>query len=49
MKHKNERRTGRRWIMLICCMFVGIIVGRLAGRFLIDLMAGGTLFGGNLL
>lgn len=41
--------TGKRWIILGCIALVGIIVGRLAFRAILNLLMGGTLFGGNLL
>jgi len=41
--------TGKRWIVLGCVILVGIIVGRLAVRAIMNLLLGGTLFGGNFL
>lgn len=41
--------TIKRWIILGCVALVGIIVGRLAFRTFLNLLMGGTLFGGNFL
>ena len=39
----------KRIIILIVIVLIGIILGRLAVRAFMNLLLGGTLFGGNLL
>ncbi len=41
--------TGKRLIILGVIAIVGIIMGRLAVRALLNFLMGGTLFGGNFL
>lgn len=41
--------TEKRWIILGCVAFLGVVVGRLAFRAFLNLLMGGTLFGGNFL
>lgn len=41
--------TKKRLIILGCIILVGIVIGRLAVRAFINLLLGGTLFGGNFL
>lgn len=41
--------TGKRCIILGIIALVGIVVGRLAFRAVLNLLMGGTLFGGNFL
>lgn len=41
--------TQKRVIILILVILAGIILGRLAFRAVINLLLGGTLFGGNIL
>ncbi len=41
--------TGKRWMILGCVALVGVVVGRLAFRAFLNLLMGGTLFGGNFL
>lgn len=41
--------TCKRWIIIGCVVLVGIVVGRLAVRAFMNLLLGGTLFGGNFL
>lgn len=41
--------TGKRWIILGCVILVGIVFGRLAVRAFMNILLGGTLFGGNFL
>lgn len=41
--------TIKRWIILGIVIIVGIVLGRLAVRAFMNLLMGGTLFGGNLL
>ena len=37
------------WLIMICIVLIGIIIGRLAVRGFLNLLMGGTLFGGNFL
>ncbi len=39
----------KRIIILAIVVIVGIVLGRLAVRAVLNMMMGGTLFGGNLL
>lgn len=41
--------TGKRWIILGMVALIGIVLGRLAIRAFLNLLMGGTLFGGNFL
>jgi hypothetical protein len=41
--------TKNRWIVLIIVIAAGFILGRLAVRAFLDMLLGGTLFGGNVL
>ncbi len=41
--------TQKRILILAMVIIVGIILGRLAVRAVMNLMLGGTLFGGNIL
>ncbi len=41
--------TNKRIIILGIIVLLGFILGRLAVRAVINLMLGGTMFGGNLL
>lgn len=41
--------TCKKWIIIGCVVLVGIVVGRLAVRAFMNLLLGGTLFGGNFL
>ncbi len=41
--------TTRRVIILAVIILAGIILGRMAVRAVLNLMLGGTLFGGNFL
>lgn len=41
--------TKNRWIVLIIVIVAGFILGRLAVRAFLDMLLGGTLFGGNVL
>lgn len=36
-------------LIMICIVLIGIIIGRLAVRGFLNLLMGGTLFGGNFL
>lgn len=39
----------KRWLILGCVVLVGIVIGRLIVRAFLNLLMGGTLFGGNFL
>ena len=41
--------TQKRLIILAVVVIAGIVLGRLAVRAVLNLMLGGTLFGGNFL
>jgi len=41
--------TEKRWIILAVVALAGIVLGRLAIRAFLNLLMGGTLFGGNFL
>ena len=41
--------TTKRIIVLLVLIAVGVVLGRLAVRFVMNLLLGGTLFGGNFL
>lgn len=41
--------TGKRWVILVVVVLAGIVLGRLAVRAFMNLLLGGTLFGGNFL
>lgn len=41
--------TQKRWIVLIIIAVVAFVLGRLAVRVVMNLLLGGTLFGGNFL
>ncbi|MCD8050738.1 MAG: hypothetical protein LUE89_03560 [Clostridiales bacterium] len=41
--------TRKRVIILLIVIVLGVLLGRLAVRAFINLMVGGTLFGGNFL
>ena len=41
--------TQKRMIVLAIVLIVGIVLGRLAVRAVMNLMLGGTMFGGNFL
>ncbi len=41
--------TVKRWIILGLVALLGITLGRLAVRAFLNLLLGGTLFGGNFL
>ncbi len=41
--------TQRRMITLIVVILIGAVLGRLAVRAFMNLLVGGTLFGGNFL
>ena len=41
--------TQKRILILIIVIIAGIILGRLAVRAVMNLMLGGTMFGGNIL
>lgn len=41
--------TQKRLIILLVIIIVGIVLGRLAVRGVMNLLIGGTMFGGNFL
>ena len=41
--------TQKRWIILIIIAVVAFVLGRLAVRAVLNMLLGGTLFGGNFL
>ena len=41
--------TQKRWILLIIIAIIAFVLGRLAVRAFMNLMMGGTMFGGNFL
>lgn len=41
--------TKKRWIILLIIVVAGFILGRLSVRAFMNLLLGGTLFGGNFL
>lgn len=49
MKQGKLTLTQRRWIFLIIIAIVAFVLGRLAVRAVMNLMLGGTMFGGNFL
>jgi hypothetical protein len=46
---RNMTLVQKRILILIVVAIIGIILGRLAFRAFINLMVGGSLFGGNFL
>ncbi len=41
--------TQKRWIIIIIIAVVAFVLGRLAVRAVMNLLLGGTMFGGNFL
>lgn len=41
--------TQKKWIILIIIAVVAFVLGRLAVRAVMNLLIGGTMFGGNFL
>ena len=41
--------TTKRVLILSAILLIGLVLGRLAVRALMNLLLGGTLFGGNIL
>lgn len=41
--------TKKRWFIVVAVAIIGILLGRLAVRAFLNLLLGGTLFGGNFL
>lgn len=41
--------TQKRFIILLIVVIAGVVLGRLAVRAVMNLLLGGTLFGGNFL
>jgi hypothetical protein len=48
-KCKEIYMTKTRWIILAVVITAGFVLGRLAVRAVLDMLLGGTLFGGNIL
>ena len=46
---KKMTLTQKRFIILLVVVVIGIVLGRLAVRAVMNTMMGGTLFGGNFL
>lgn len=46
---KGEKMSSKRWIMLGVIIICGFILGRLVFRAFLNLILGGTMFGGNIL
>ena len=42
-------RTTKQILILLAIALIGFVLGRLAVRALMNLLLGGTLFGGNIL
>ncbi len=42
-------RTTKRILLLSAIVLIGFVLGRLAVRALLNLLLGGTMFGGNIL
>ena len=45
----EKKMTKARWIILTILAASGFVLGRLAVRAFLNLLLGGTMFGGNLL
>lgn len=41
--------TQKRWVILLAVAVLGTVSGRLAVRGIMNLLLGGTMFGGNFL
>ena len=48
MRKENEMNM-KKWIILLAVILAGFTAGRLLVRFVMNLMLGGTLFGGDFL
>ena len=42
-------RTTKQILILLAIVLIGFVLGRLAVRALMNLLLGGTMFGGNIL
>ena len=42
-------RTTKQILILLAIVLIGFVLGRLAVRTLMNLLLGGTMFGGNIL
>ena len=42
-------RTTKQILILLAIVLIGFVLGRLAERALMNLLLGGTMFGGNIL
>lgn len=45
----KKNKKGNRIVAFVLIALVGVVLGRLVVRGVINLLVGGTLFGGNLL
>lgn len=45
----KKNKKGKKVVIFIIIALVGVVLGRLAARGVINLLVGGTLFGGNFL
>ena len=48
-QERSKRMSSKRWIILGIVIICGFILGRLAFRAFLNLLLGGTMFGGNIL
>lgn len=48
-QESSKEMSSKRWIILGIVIICGFILGRLAFRAFLNLMLGGTMFGGNIL
>lgn len=48
-KGHNMTLTQKRWVIVLTIVVIAFLLGRLAVRALMNLLLGGTLFGGNFL
>ena len=48
-QERSKKMSSKRWIILGIIIICGFILGRLAFRTFLNLMLGGTMFGGNIL
>lgn len=45
----KKNKKGNRIVIFVIIALVGVVLGRLAVRSVINLLVGGTMFGGNFL
>lgn len=48
-QERSKKMSSKRWIILGIVIICGFVLGRLAFRSFLNLMLGGTMFGGNIL